>query len=88
MPAVGSQMNGLMNFARAHGFALLRLLWKAAVGPALCGVIFLSGCAALHPHHKAAKQSGEQAPAGPRRVGAVAMVNEQLHFVLVDVGMR
>ncbi len=35
------------------------------------------------PHKDATAPTG---PIGPRRVGTIAVVNEDLHFVLVDVG--
>ena len=45
-------------------------------------VLALPGCAnRKHPAQKAPAAS-----TGPRRVGTVAVVNEELHFVLVDVG--
>ena len=52
----------------------------------LGGCLFAPGCAIVrhHPQPKAAAAT-ESAPA-PQRVGTVAMVNEDLHFVLVDVG--
>jgi len=51
--------------------------------PAMSGVFLLSACAFWRPRppHPAAGV----AP-GPRRVGTVALVNDDLHFVLVDVG--
>lgn len=56
-------------------------LWIAL---ALAGGLMLSGCAWVR-HRHAAKEA-DAAPVGPRRVGRVAVVNEDLHFVLVDVG--
>jgi hypothetical protein len=45
-------------------------------------MIILSGCALMkHPP----RPSVAFTP-GPRRVGTIALVNEELHFVLVDVG--
>lgn len=32
------------------------------------------------------QQGREPALAGPRRVGSIAVVNDELHFVLIDVG--
>ena len=49
---------------------------------ALCGVCLLSGCA-WHLHKRPAAAA---VPAGPQRVGMVAVVNEAGRFVLVDVG--
>ena len=49
---------------------------------AVCGLFIFAGCAGWrHPHPAPAAV----AP-GPSRVGTVAVVNEELHFVLVDVG--
>lgn len=45
------------------------------------GILFFSGCAwRKHPRKEDALLPG------PRRVGRVAVVNEDLHYVLVDVG--
>lgn len=49
---------------------------------ALCGVVFISGCATSR-HHKPPEAAS---PPGPQRVGTIALVNEDLSFVLVDVG--
>ena len=49
---------------------------------ALCGVVFISGCA-TNGHHPAAAAA---TPTGPQRVGTIALVNEDLSYVLVDVG--
>jgi hypothetical protein len=59
-----------------------RPLFHPFAALAACGTIIFSGCAlGRHPH---------PAPAavvqGPQRVGTVAVVNEELRFVLVDVG--
>lgn len=48
---------------------------------AICGLILLSGCA----FHSRKRPDADLVP-GPRRVGTVAVVNEELRFVLVDVG--
>jgi hypothetical protein len=50
---------------------------------AVCGMVALCGCALAR--HRAPAASAAAAP-GPRRVGTVAVVNEELRFVLVDVG--
>jgi len=57
------------------------LVWLLTL--ALCGGAILSGCAfrKTRPQHKNAV-----IPSGPQRVGRVALVNDDLHFVLVDVG--
>jgi len=48
---------------------------------ALASILAFSGCAARkHEPRQAAVTPG------PRRVGTIAEVNEELHFVLVDVG--
>jgi hypothetical protein len=62
--------------------SLLRLL--PAVALAQCAVLIFSGCAVFkkHPHSTPAVAV---AP-GPRRVGTIALVNQELNFVLVDVG--
>jgi hypothetical protein len=57
--------------------SLLRLKTLAALG--ICGIFVLAGCATHRHEHTGL------AP-GPRQVGTVAMVNEDLRFVLVDVG--
>jgi hypothetical protein len=49
---------------------------------ALCGVVFLSGCA----FHKQRQAAAAVTPPGPQRVGTIALVNPDLSFVLVDVG--
>jgi hypothetical protein len=50
---------------------------------AICGLISFSGCASWkHPHPSATVAP----PVGPHRVGTIALVNEDLGFVLVDVG--
>jgi hypothetical protein len=59
----------------------MRIKRSSTLAPALA-MILLAGCA-IHkrrPHPDAAI-----AP-GPRRVGTVAVVNDELHYVLVDVG--
>jgi len=49
----------------------------------LGGVFAITGCAS----HKGAPAHREAAVVpGPRRVGTVALVNDDKHFVLVDVG--
>ena len=49
----------------------------------LVGGVFLAGCAS----HKAAPGHREEGVVpGPRRVGTVALVNDEKRFVLVDVG--
>jgi hypothetical protein len=47
----------------------------------LAGFAILAGCASAKQSHGSAG-----AAPGPRRVGTVAVVNEELRFVLVDVG--
>ena len=49
---------------------------------ALCGIVFLSGCA----FHKHKQPAAAVIPLGPQRVGTIALVNPDLSFVLVDVG--
>jgi len=49
---------------------------------AVCGILLLTGCA----WHKPKPAAPVAAAAGPQRVGKVALVNEELGFVLVDVG--
>lgn len=53
-------------------------------GLALAGALFASGCSIL-PHSRKPAATAS-APAGPRKVGTVAFVNNDLHFVLIDVG--
>jgi hypothetical protein len=49
---------------------------------AICSVVMISGCAiGRHREPMAAT-----APTGPQRVGTIALVNEDLSYVLVDVG--
>jgi len=51
---------------------------------AVCGGVVLSGCAT---HKKRGHAETAEAPGpAPMRVGTVAVVNEDMHFVLVDVG--
>jgi len=50
---------------------------------AICGIFVLSGCASSR---KKGRGADAAVTPGPRRVGTVAVVNEELHFVLVDVG--
>lgn len=50
---------------------------------ALCGVVWMSGCATSRRNKAAA---AADSPPGPQRVGTIALVNEDLSFVLVDVG--
>jgi hypothetical protein len=52
---------------------------------ALCGIVILSGCASMKHKHAPPPPAASVAP-GPQRVGTIAMVNEELNFVLVDVG--
>lgn len=52
-------------------------------GIALCGIALLPGCA----FHKSAQPAAAAlTPRGPQRVGTIALVNQDLSFVLVDVG--
>ena len=48
---------------------------------ALCGVVFISGCAT-----RGHRPTAAATPTGPQRVGTIALVNEDLNYVLVDVG--
>ena len=50
----------------------------------MAAVLVLPGCA--WRKHAAHRKHPDEPPAGPRRVGTVAVVKEDLHFVLVDVG--
>ena len=64
----------------------IRRFFFAAFRAALL-TFFATGCSHLHfPFHKKTKPSAVQSPAGPRLIGTVAVVNENLHFVLVDAG--
>jgi hypothetical protein len=54
---------------------------------ALCGVLLLAGCASMrHKEKKQPPPPPSPTAIGPQRVGRVALVNEDLGFVLVDVG--
>jgi hypothetical protein len=55
----------------------MRAIFFLAAG----GMTILAGCASPRQRHPP-----EAAASGPQRVGTVAVVNEELHFVLVDVG--
>lgn len=46
-------------------------------------LLLLNGCSLFHRKHTIRAASAETAP---RMVGTVAVVNEDAHFVLVDVG--
>ncbi len=50
---------------------------------ALFGAMILTACA---QESRSRSNPLAKAPAGPRRVGTVALVNEELSFVLIDVG--
>ncbi len=51
-----------------------------------CGLLLLTGCASLKHKEKHPAEPPPPAATGPQRVGRVAVVNEELGFVLVDVG--
>jgi hypothetical protein len=51
---------------------------------AVSAVFIFSGCARWG--HRRPGAAAIEPPPGPRRVGTVAVVNEELRFVLVDVG--
>ncbi len=53
---------------------------------AVCGVLLLTGCASMRHKQKPPADIPPAAVTGPQRVGRVALVNEDLGFVLVDVG--
>ncbi len=56
---------------------------------AILGLLLLPGCASLHHKEKHPAQPPPPPAADvsvPRRVGRVAVVNQDLGFVLVDVG--
>lgn len=64
----------------------LRLPAVAAIAVAL---FQNAGCALLKPHKPRKRKPADSAAltvSPPRRVGTVAVVNEELHYVLVDVG--
>jgi hypothetical protein len=52
--------------------------------------LYVSGCAAfkkLHlPAHRPAQPAATPAPVKPQVVGTITLVNEDAHFVLIDVG--
>jgi len=50
---------------------------------AILALLLSPGCA--WPKHKPPPQAAAPIP-GPRRVGTIAVVNDALHFVLIDVG--
>jgi hypothetical protein len=54
----------------------------------LGGLVVFTGCAAGQHAHRSTKAEATPAPTplGPQRVGTIALVNTDLHFVLVDVG--
>jgi len=56
-----------------------------AGGACLTGCLFAPGCATSRHHPQPKTPAADSAPS-PQRIGTVAMVNEDLHFVLVDVG--
>lgn len=56
------------------------MILRSALAATLC--LFLLGCATAE---KKAEPPKEQQPQ-PRRIGTVVLVNEDLQFVLVDVG--
>jgi hypothetical protein len=56
---------------------------SCAAALAIGGMFIFSGCA-LWGHRRSS--AAAPAPPGPHRVGTVAVVNEELRFVLVDVG--
>jgi len=60
-----------------------RLLFHPFAALAACGTIIFSGCALGRRHPRPAPAA---VVPGPQRVGTVAVVNEELRFVLVDVG--
>lgn len=69
-----------------HAMMRIRLPLSTSIAlVAVCASIFLTGCAAFrHRQHPAQFNAGM--PVGPRRVGTVAVVNDELHFALIDVG--
>ncbi len=63
---------------------LERLWFFRITALAVCGSVLLGGCA-THSKKKKPQPDAAALPA-PRRVGTVALVNQELGYVLLDVG--